>query len=73
MKERYGDTRLGRQELNGELIEDDPDALFKRDLIESDAGFCCARAAPRRRGGGSAGGLRQEEQRLRHCLRRSWR
>jgi len=34
MKERYGDTRLGRQELNGELIEDDPDALFKRDLIE---------------------------------------
>jgi phage terminase large subunit-like protein len=35
MKERYGDTRLGRQELNGELIEDDPDALFRRDLIEA--------------------------------------
>jgi len=35
MKERYGDTRLGRQELNGELIEDDPDAIFKRDLIEA--------------------------------------
>ena len=32
--ERYGKTRLGRQELHGELIEDDPDALFKRDLIE---------------------------------------
>ena len=31
---RYGGTRLGRQELNGELIEDDPDALFRRDLIE---------------------------------------
>ena len=31
---RYGGTRLGRQELMGELIEDDPDALFKRELIE---------------------------------------
>lgn len=32
---RYGGTKLGRQELNGELIEDDPDAIFKRDLIEA--------------------------------------
>ena len=32
---RYGGTRLGRQELNGELIEDDPDALFDRDIIEN--------------------------------------
>ena len=32
---RYGGTRLGRQELNGELIEDDPDAIFKRDIIEN--------------------------------------
>ncbi|CAN0463247.1 unnamed protein product, partial [Phaeothamnion confervicola] len=32
--ERYGKTRLGRQELHGELIEDDPDAIFKRDHIE---------------------------------------
>ena len=31
---RYAGTRLGRQELDGELIEDDPDALFKRDMIE---------------------------------------
>ncbi|MDE2383066.1 MAG: DNA-packaging protein [Alphaproteobacteria bacterium] len=31
---RYGGTRLGRQELLGELIEDDPDALFKRADIE---------------------------------------
>ena len=31
---RYGGTRLGRQELMGELIDDDPDALFKRDIIE---------------------------------------
>ncbi len=35
MTERYGGTRLGRQELDGELIEDDPDALFKRDGIEA--------------------------------------
>jgi phage terminase large subunit-like protein len=33
--QRYGGTRLGRQELNGELIDDDPNALFKRELIES--------------------------------------
>ena len=32
---RYGGTRLGRQELDGELIEDDPDALFRRDAIEN--------------------------------------
>lgn len=31
---RYGGTRLGRQELDGQLIEDDPDALFRRALIE---------------------------------------
>jgi phage terminase large subunit-like protein len=31
---RYGGTNLGRQELDGELIADDPDALWKRDLIE---------------------------------------
>lgn len=31
---RYEGTRLGRQELDGELIEDDPHALFRRDAIE---------------------------------------
>ncbi len=31
---RYAGTRLGRQELDGELIEDDPNALFQRELIE---------------------------------------
>lgn len=34
MQERYGGTRLGRQELDGEMIEDDPDALWTRDQIE---------------------------------------
>jgi phage terminase large subunit-like protein len=31
---RYAGTRLGRQELDGELIEDRPDALWSRALIE---------------------------------------
>ena len=31
---RYGGTRLGRQELDGELIEDRDDALWTRKLIE---------------------------------------
>jgi phage terminase large subunit-like protein len=37
---RYGGTRLGRQELDGHLIEDDPDALFRRDLIENARVLC---------------------------------
>jgi phage terminase large subunit-like protein len=32
---RYAGTRLGRQELDGELIEDRPDALWSRPLIEA--------------------------------------
>jgi phage terminase large subunit-like protein len=32
---RYGGTRLGRQELDGELIEDREDALWKREAIEA--------------------------------------
>jgi phage terminase large subunit-like protein len=32
--EKYAETRLGRQELNGELLEDNPDAIFKRDTLE---------------------------------------
>lgn len=31
---RYGGTRLGRQELDGEIVEDRPDALWTRDGIE---------------------------------------
>jgi phage terminase large subunit-like protein len=31
---RYQGTRLGRQELDGDLIDDRPDALFRRDDIE---------------------------------------
>jgi len=32
---RYAGTRMGRQELDGELIEDRPDALWSRGLIEA--------------------------------------
>jgi phage terminase large subunit-like protein len=35
VKRRYGGTRLGRQELGGELIDDDPDALWTRGMIEA--------------------------------------
>ena len=31
---RYEGTRLGRQELDAELLEDNPDALWRRDKIE---------------------------------------
>lgn len=34
MKDRYAGTRLGRQELEGEVLEDNPDALWKRENIE---------------------------------------
>lgn len=35
MASRYGGTRLGRQELDGELIADRDDGLWKRDMIEA--------------------------------------
>jgi phage terminase large subunit-like protein len=31
---KYGGTNLGRQELDGEVIADDPDALWTREMIE---------------------------------------
>lgn len=34
---RYGGTRLGRQELDGELIEDREDALWRREMFEAAA------------------------------------
>ena len=34
VRERYGGTRLGRQELNGELIEDVEGALWTRAMVE---------------------------------------
>ncbi len=39
---RYAGTRLGRQEIDGEIIEDRADALWTRDAIEA----CRVRAAP---------------------------
>ena len=35
MRKRYAGTHLGRQELEGELIEDREDALWSRDCIEN--------------------------------------
>ena len=34
MQEMYGDTRLGRQELYGELLNDNPNAVFNREYID---------------------------------------
>jgi phage terminase large subunit-like protein len=34
LSQRYGGTRLGRQEMDAELIEDREDALWRRDAIE---------------------------------------
>jgi phage terminase large subunit-like protein len=42
VERRYGGTNLARQELEGELIDDDPHALWKRALIER----CRVRVAP---------------------------
>jgi phage terminase large subunit-like protein len=39
---RYAGTRLGQQELEGKIIEDRPDALWSRSLLES----CRVAAAP---------------------------
>ncbi|MDF0491661.1 ATP-binding protein, partial [Sphingomonas sp. H39-1-10] len=33
-RKKYGNTRLGRQELDGELLEDTPGALWTRGMIE---------------------------------------
>ena len=35
MERRFGGTKLGRQELDAEVISDDPDGLFQRDVIEA--------------------------------------
>jgi len=35
LEARYGGTRLGRQELEGELVEDRPDALWSRAELEA--------------------------------------
>ena len=35
IRERYANTRIGRQELDGELVEDRPDALWTRVALEA--------------------------------------
>jgi phage terminase large subunit-like protein len=37
VRDRYQGTRLGRQELDGELVEEREDALWSRDMMESAA------------------------------------
>ncbi len=35
MRRKYGGTRLGRQELDGEILTDNPDALFQSTVIDA--------------------------------------
>ena len=35
IQKRYANTRLGRQELNGEILDDAPGALWTRDMIDA--------------------------------------
>ena len=35
IEERYGGTRFGRQEIDGDVVEERPGALFSRDMIEA--------------------------------------
>lgn len=35
MKRKYGGTRLGRQELEGEILTDNPDAMFQSSLLDA--------------------------------------
>ena len=55
MRARYDGTRLGRQELEGEMIADDPDALFQREYHRGAPRGGGAGAHARRRGGRPAG------------------
>ena len=72
---RYAGSRLGRQELDGEMIEDRPDALWTRDLIEASARRWSAADGAHRGCGRPAGLLDKTRRCLRHrCRRRRrWR
>lgn len=35
IRDKYEGTRLGRQELEGEILDDNPNALFQREVIEN--------------------------------------
>jgi phage terminase large subunit-like protein len=52
---RYTGTRLGRQELEGQVVEDRPDALWTRDLLESLRVAAAPPLGPHRGRGRSAG------------------
>ena len=68
-QERYGGTRLGRQELEGELIEDREDALWsRRDDGGSDGG-----ATPASSGGSSWRSTRRRVRGGRRTPAASWR
>ena len=62
---RYAGTRLGRQELDGEIVEDRPDALWTRDADRGEPPDAAPPLARDRGGGRSAGLVRAAGRRLR--------
>jgi phage terminase large subunit-like protein len=70
IRARYGGTRLGRQELDGELIADREDGLWRREQLEALV-VRKPRTAGTHRGGGRSARLRRGETfLLRHRRRR---
>ena len=63
--ERYAGTRVGRQEIDGEIVEDRADALWSR-ALHRDLPRRCGAAAQAHRGGGRSAGLGGQGRR---CLR----
>ena len=70
---RYEGTRLGRQELNAELLEDVQGALWTRDLIEEGRRDTAAADAPDRRCDRPGGFGQRECGRNRNHRCRPWR
>ena len=69
---RYAGTRLGRQELDGEIIEDRPDALWSRALLER-CRVARGAADATHRGRGRSAGLDQASARTPAALSRRGR
>ena len=67
---RYAGTKLGRQELDGEIVEERADALWSRAMHRELPRRGGAAARAHRGGGRSAGVGQQGRRRLRHCRRR---
>ena len=62
---QYAGTRLGRQELDGEILDERKDALWTRDMLERARVHEAPPLEAHRRRGRSAGEFRQARRQLR--------